>query len=157
MMKPEELAAFIRKAGKAKRILEFEFPYVPDFYVKLAYASKFIMTQMNEVAREIYRDTRTGREEERFNNEKLRTEYAKHIVMGWRGLTVESLAKLLPGMVVKGDTDLKQEVPFSREITEAILEVSIEFENWVVNVACNIKNYSVIAQQKEKETENLEK
>ena len=41
-----ELADFIKKAGKAQRVIEFECPFVEGFYVKIVYGNKFIMTQI---------------------------------------------------------------------------------------------------------------
>lgn len=156
-MKPEQLAAYIRTAGKAQRTLEFQFPYIPEVYIKLTFASKHIMNQMNEIAREVFRNPRTGREDERFNNDKLRHEYATRIIASWRGLTFAKLQSLIPGMEIKGDAKSDDDVPFSTEVAEALLEVSIEYENWVVDVATSIKNYSQITEQKAKEiTENLD-
>jgi len=154
-MAPAELAGWIRKAGKAQRTLEFQCPYVKDFFVQITYASKFILTQIREVAREIWTNPRTREREEKMNDDKLRKEYAKQIIAGWRGLTVEKLSKFLPGIKIEGATSKDTEVPFEADVAVAFLEVSIEFENWVVSTATEVENYSSVAEQKKAEFENL--
>jgi len=78
---------------------------------------------------------------------------------------LEKAKKLFPELAsefeeVKTDADLqkvieKVEVPYSIELTTAMLEVSTEFENWVLFTATDFKNFSRIEEQKKEEFENL--
>jgi len=157
-MKPNEIAEYIQKAGKTQRIVEFQCPYILEFFVSLAYASKFAMNQILEVSKEISTDFRSGgrgQETERLNDEKLRNAYAEWIIKNWRGLTIKKLQTLIPGMKVEEKIDSNTDVPHSHEVAVALLENSIEFENWVISIATNLKNYTQIAEQKKKEFENL--
>lgn len=156
-MEVKELSGWIRKAGKTQRVLEFQCPYIQDFYVDIAYANKFVLNQIREVAREVSTNLRTGQREERINDDKFRQEYSRHIIRGWRGLTFSKLSKIIPGIELKDKEDLNKEIPFSQEIALALLEVSIELESWVVDIAIGVENYSNIAERKEKEYENLKK
>jgi len=158
-MKAIELAEQIKKAGKIQRVIEFQCPYIPECFVSLAFANRFVLNQIREAAREVFKNPRTGLQEERFNDEKLRAAYAQHVIQNWKGLTYEKLQKLIPGLEIKDDAGkpvaLKDDVPFDTGVAAAMLNASIEFENWVIDIASNIDNYSSIAEQKKKETENL--
>lgn len=158
-MKPNELAEQIKKAGRAQRVIEFQCPYIPECFVSLVFANRFVLNQIREEAREVFTNPRTRLQEERFNDVKLREAYARQIVQDWKGLTYGKLQKLIPGLEIKDENgkavDMNTEVPFSTEIAVALLSESIEFENWVVEIASNVDNYSRIAEQKKKETENL--
>ena len=152
MTEKKDLVGLIKEAGRTQRVNEFECPYVEGFYVKLAYASKFILNQIREAAREIT-ITRTGAREERLNEKKIREGYVRYVIKGWHGLTVGKLKKLLPSLEASGE-DENREVPYSPEIAEALLDASLEFDNWVASVSGEIENF-VHVEQKEKEFENL--
>lgn len=180
-MEPNELAEFIKKAGKTQRVIEFECPFVEDFHVQIAYANKFTMNQIYDAARETKVDYRTQVPNDRLNREKLRAAYAEQLTLGWKGLTVAKLQEIIPGLRVdltrekmlklfskltpeitaaKDDAALqkvieKVEVPFDVLLSIAMLEVSLEFENWILFTATEIKNYSVIGEKKKAEIENL--
>jgi len=158
-MKASDLAEQIKKAGRAQRVIEFQCPYIPECFVSLVFANRFVLNQIREEAREVFTNPRTRLQEERFNDVKLREAYARQIIQDWKGLTYEKLQKLIPGLEVKDEAgklvDLKAEVPFNTEIAVALLSESIEFENWVIEIASNVDNYSCIAGQKKKESENL--
>lgn len=180
-MKENELASFIKKAGKVQRVIEFECPYVTEFFVKISYANKFLMNQINDMASETSTDFRTNIPIERMNTEKLRDAYSRHITVGWRGLTIKKLQDIIPGLGVdltpervkelfpelkeeiekaKGteafeEVIQKVEIPYSPTLACVLFEVSLEFENWVLFTATAIKNYSKVADQKKKELENL--
>jgi len=190
-MKTDELADFIKTAGKAQRAIDFECPFVEGFYVQIVFGNKFIMNQIYDAARET--SAKSGPESitvpgykgqipiDKLNREKLRAAYAQHLTLGWKGLTIRRLQDIIPGLgvdltlerakklfpdlaaeleEVKTDADLqkvieKVEVPYSIKLTTAMLEVSTEFENWILFTATDIQNYSVIAEEKKKEIENL--
>jgi len=180
-MNPNELAEFIKKAGKTQRVIEFECPFVEDFSVQIAYANKFTMNQIYDAARETKTDYRTQVPIDKLNREKLRAAYATEITLGWKGLTVAKLQDIIPGLAVdltreklvklfpklapeveaaKTDADLqkvieKVDVPYSVALAISMLEVSLEFENWILFTATEIKNYSVIGEKKKAEIENL--
>jgi len=158
-MKAIELAEQIKKAGRIQRVIEFQCPYIPECFVSLAFANRFVLNQIREAAREVFKNPRTGLQEERFNDEKLRAAYAQHVIQDWKGLTYEKLQKLIPGLEIKDEAgklvDPKDDVPFDTGVAAAMLNASIEFENWVIDIASTVDNYSNIAEQKKKEAKNL--
>ena len=150
-----DLAEWIRKAGKSQRVVEFQYPYLPGLFISIAHASKFILQQIREIAKESFINPRTREQEDRFNDEKLRSEYCRHIINGWRGLTIATMKKIVPGLSVEGGSDDSTEIPFSHDVAMAIMEVSIEFENWVLASAMDTGNFTRVDEKKKEEFENL--
>jgi len=178
-MKPKQkdVATWIAKAGKTEQIREFEYPYGNlKFYVVIAFGSRFILNQIRQLAAEPYTDRRTRTSEEKLNDEKLQLGYAERIVKDWRELTVGKLENLIPGTIdevieqyeetAKENPDVKVpsieeikeiEVEYSVETAAQILGNSIDFMNWIVDVAGEAKNYAKVGTQKEKDYRNLKK
>jgi hypothetical protein len=154
MENQKDFAGLIRKAGKAQRTDEFSCPYIKDFKVEIAYASKFVLNQIREVAREIHGNPRTGQKEERLNEDKLRDEYARQIIRGWSGLTPAKLQDILPG-VEYGEADRNRQIEFSQDVAVALLEASLEFEAWVIDIATEVQNFKHVAERQEELEENL--
>lgn len=153
-MESKDFASLIRQAGKAKRTGEFKCPYIKDFFVEITYASKMILNQIRDVAKEISGNPRTGQREERLNEDKLRNEYARQIIRSWRGLTPEKLVNMLPG-VEYSEEDKDKDITFSADTAIAMLEVSLEFEAWIIDIATEVSNFKHVAEEQEKEEENL--
>lgn len=154
MNSTKDFVALIKKAGKAQRSSEFLCPYIEDFFVEIAYASKFVLNQIREVSKEIHGNPRTGQREERLNDSKLRKEYAHHIIKDWKNLTPEKLNEILPGIDYP-KADKNKAIPFDQEIAVALLESSLEFESWIIDIATEVKNFKYIAEKQEKIEENL--
>lgn len=165
ILKAEELAGWIKKAGESQRVSEFQYPFATGLYVNVSYASKFLISQIREASKEMFMNPRTRQQEERLNDEKLRTEYARTILKGWRGLTLETLKILVPGVDViierdladRGEevTEAKTEIPFDSSLAKVIMQNSMDFENWVIDIATNSANYTKIAEVKKDQYENL--
>lgn len=176
-VKQKDVASWIAKAGKTEQVKEFEYPYGSlGFYVMIAFGSRFILNQIRQLAAEPYTDRRTRTREEKLNDEKLQLGYAERIVKGWKGLTVEKLENFIPGTVdeaiaqyeeaAKENPDIKVpsveeiksvEVEYSVETAAQVLGNSIDFMNWIVDIAGEAKNYAKVAERKEKEYENIKK
>jgi len=150
----KDFVALIKKAGKAQRSGKFLCPYIEDFYVEISYASKFVLNQIREVAKEIHSNPRTGQREERLNDGKLREEYARQIIKNWKSLTPKKLNEILPGMEY-AKTEENKNIPFDQEVAVALLEASLEFEAWIIDIATEVKNFKHLAEQQEKIEENL--
>lgn len=158
------LTKWINQAGESQRVVEFQYPYAQNFYVQIAFASKFRLNQIREACNEQFINRRTRVTEERMNEEKWRKEISERVIKGWRGLDIDKLNRLVPGVLEAAIGELKGkdieevkkiEVEYSQETAETILKNSIEFENWLFDQAINPENFSKIAEKKEKEYENL--
>jgi hypothetical protein len=152
----QELVSWIKKAGESERVLEFQYPYVPNFFVKVAYASKHVLQQIREECKETFFNTRSRTQEEKLNDEKMRKAYARQIIQGFRGLTLGGLQKIVPGTGVdQENVSLDTPVEYTEELAEVLIQVSIDFENWVIDIATNVENFSKVALKKKEQLENL--
>lgn len=171
----KNIANWAATAGKAERIAEFKYPYADVFFVSIAYASRFVLNQIRQLAAEPYTDRRTRTREERLDDGKLQLGYAERIIKGWRGFNVGKLEKIIPGTLdeaiasyeeaKKKNPELKvpsveeikkMKVDYSVQTAQTILSNSVDFMNWVVEIAGNAENYSAVAAKKKKEYENLD-
>ena len=166
-MENTDFVKYIKRAGKSERIKEFE--YVDGFFVKLAYASKFIWNQVSEAGRSTKPIPRGRREEERFDEQKLRKAYALRIIQGWSGLTVEKMDALIPGffdvtkegLLESGQTKtdeeiLEIEIEYNEDTANTLVENSMDFDNWVFDTSRDTEKFQSVAERKQKEYENLE-
>lgn len=171
----KDIAGFITKAGKTEQVGEFKYPYdFTGFFVTIAFGSRFVLNQIRQLAVETVPDRRTRTTEERLDDEKLQLGYAERIVKDWRGLDVEGLERLVPGTfdavllkhqekkekeseyVIPSMKEIGEtEVEYSVETAASVLANSIDFMNWIVEIAGNTSNYAKTAEQKEKEYKNL--
>jgi len=149
----EELTQAIRKAAEAETVVEFEYPYISGLYFNIAYASKHLLQQILDGAKENYFNPKTRMQEERTNSAKFNRLAARQLVRGWKGLTVKSLKTLIVGLSTSASDDT--EIPYSEELAYALMDSSLDFQNWVVSVATDVSNFSNIAQTKAEQYENL--
>jgi hypothetical protein len=156
-MKFDELASLIKKAGEGQRIAEFEYPFVKGFFVLIGFASKFSWQQIREAAREVRVNPRTRQQEEQMNEVKMRKEYSRLMIKGWKGLTMVSLDKLIPGLGIEVErkADPTAQIEFNADMAYLLMQYSSDFENWVVDTAQNPDNFASVAQRKKEQLDNL--
>ena len=171
-LESKDIAGWIGKAGKTERTKEFEYPHILGFFVLITYGSKFILNQIRELARDPRADT-SPQGGERILEPKLNQGYARWIIRGWSGLTLERLEEIIPGVLENAmetaedqapegtpvDVEkLKEaEVEFSEETCIEMMDSSVEFSNWVVSVSSKTKHYADIGEKKAEQFENLSK
>lgn len=149
----DELKAAIKKAGASEKVVEFQYPYMTEVFLKIAYASKQLLKSISDEARENFFNTRTRQQEDRINDEKFNRASARQLIKGWRGLTVGRLRKIVVGLDITGDDN--QEIPFDEELAYVLMDNSIDLQLWVINTATDITNFSKIAEKKDAQYENL--
>jgi len=173
-LETKDIGSWISKAGKTEQIKEFQYPYIKEFFVDVAHASRFILNQIRQLAVEEYTDRRTRTKEEKLNEDKVNLGYAERIIKGWRGLTVKGADELIPGtfdeaefqfaeqkkkdstFVVPSREDiLKTEVEFSIETAFEIITNSGDFMSWILDMSGNTELYSKVGGKKKEEYENL--
>jgi len=160
-VKIDNLGEWIKKAGESQRVSEFQYPFASTFFVNIAYASKFLLGQIREASKEISMNLRTHQSEDHINENKMRDEYARVIIKGWRGLTIKALYLLVPGLDVvmeketAGTIGDEVEIPYDPAIASIIMKNSLDFETWIIDIAVNSANFSKIAESKKAQIENL--
>jgi hypothetical protein len=152
----QELIGWIKKAGESERVLEFQYPFARDLYFQVAYASKHVLQQIREECKESVFNPRTRQPEERLNEDKMRRSYARLIIHGWRGLTLSKLQRIVPGVVPDREgVDPETEIRYDEDLAAVLIQYSIEFENWVIDTATNVENFTTVALKKKEQYENL--
>lgn len=152
----KDLIGWIKKAGESERVLEFQYPFVSNLFFLVAYASKHVLQQIREECKESFFNTRTRQPEERLNEDKMRKAYSRLIIRGWRGMSLAKLQQIVPGVVPDREGISPEiEVPYEEELAAVLIQYSIEFENWVIDVATNVSNFSSVALKKKEQLENL--
>lgn len=150
----QELISAIKQAGKAEKVVEFQYPYVPSVFMLISYASKQLLKQITEEAKESFFNVQTRQQEDRINDEKFNRAAARELVKGWREMKIKDLKTILAGRgEIKGAPD--QDVPFDEELAFTLMDASLELQAWVINVATNVTNFSKIAEKKADELKNL--
>ena len=175
-LEKKDVGSWISRAGKSEQVKEFQYPYIKEFFVDVAHASRFTLNQIRQLAAEEYTDRRTRTKEEKLNEDKVNLGYAERIVKDWRGLTVRGLDELIPGTLAEAEFQfaeqkkkdpefkvptreeiLKVEVEFSVETAFEIITNSVDFMSWILDMSGNSEHYSLVAAKKQEEYENLKR
>lgn len=83
---------------------------------------------------------RSSREKvEILNEEKFVREFTKKVVKNWKGLTLENLSQLM--LIETGGLDLKEELDYTEENAQALVENSTEFDTWLNEVIFDLDNF----------------
>jgi hypothetical protein len=123
--------------------------YLDSFEVQLKYLSPTKLTAMYEKARYRDWDKKTHTPIERENRDVLIRQLANNIILDWKGLTVETLGKILPLMA---GVDPKTEIAFSKDEAFLLLSNSIDFSAFVQNTIFDVQRFSSEEEETEKKT-----
>jgi hypothetical protein len=83
---------------------------------------------------------RSSREKvEILNEEKFVREFTKKVVKNWKGLTLENLSQLM--LIDTAGMDPEQEVEYSQENAQQLVENSTEFDTWLNEVIFDLDNF----------------
>lgn len=111
----------------SEKIVEREFPGIPSFKVRLKYQGR---QAIREIAKRstVYSIGSDMKKSENLDIDLFNKLFINACVLGWSGLTLEVLAKL----VLIGDVaDPSEEVPFSQENAEFLLNSSELFDKFI--------------------------
>jgi len=124
-----------------------EFPGLDGFEVELANLSRKELVNLRKrcVQNKFNRKTRAF--EESLDENKFVKEFTNSTVKGWKGLKLEYLEDLL--LVDLAGKDPSQELDYSIENAESLVENSSEFDNWLNEVVFDLENFRT---KKEKTT-----
>jgi hypothetical protein len=104
---------------------------------------------MYEKARYRDWDKKTHTPIERENRDVLIRQLANNIILDWKGLTVETLGKIIPLM---DGVDPKTEIAFSKDEAFLLLSNSIDFSAFVQNTIFDVQRFSSEEEETEKKT-----
>jgi len=116
-----------------------EFPGLDGFEVELANLSRKELVNLRKrcVQNKFNRKTRSF--EESLDENKFVKEFTNSTVKGWKGLKLEFLEDLL--LVDLKGQDPSQELEYSIDNAESLVENSSEFDNWLNEVVFDLENF----------------
>jgi len=131
-----------------------EYDLVPGFKVEIAFLDREELQKMIDrcTRREWSRTTR--RVEEVLNRDKLRKLYAERVIKNWKGLKVKDLTKFVP-LDLDESTDPQEEVECTLANKEALIKHSLDFDNWLMEIAMDPENFNEVRKITQEQTENL--
>lgn len=84
-------------------------------------------------------DRKTKAVTEELDEDKFVHEFTKATIKGWKGLKLKFLENLL--LVDLSDADLEDELEYSQEEAEQLLQNSSEFDSWINEVVFDLANF----------------
>lgn len=125
-----------------------EYPGPGEFQVHIKYLPRKDFRDLVQIAR--VRVVRARARTDDVDAAKLSDLVTNKLVLGWKGLTIAVLRTLMPVKAVEGGTE-DTEVEFSKDNLKALTDYSMDFENWLLEVAMDPSTFS-----SEESYENLE-
>ena len=111
----------------AEKIVECAFPGAPDFKIRLKYQSRQTIRELAKRAT-VYTMGTDMKKTESLDVELFNKLFVGSCILGWTGLTMETLSKL----VLLGEGfDPKEEVAFSQENAEFLIGASEAFDKFI--------------------------
>ena len=123
-----------------------EFPGLDGFEVELANLSRKELVALRKKCTQNKFNRKTRAFEETLDDEKFIVEFTSSTVKGWKGLKLSYLEDLLL-VDLKGQNP-SDELPYSDDNAQSLVENSTEFDNWLNEVVFDLDNFRS-AEQKE--------
>ena len=126
-----------------------EFPGLDKFEVELANLSRKELVALRKRCTEQKFNRKTRGFEETLNDEKFIKEFTSSTVKGWKGLKLEYLEDLL--LVDLKGQDPSDELEYTSENAEQLVENSNEFDNWLNEVVSDLDNFRTASKKRDTE------
>jgi|TARA_R110001592_G_scaffold3012_1_gene16802 hypothetical protein len=126
-----------------------EFPGLDKFEVELANLSRKELVALRKRCTEQKFNRKTRGFEETLNDEKFIKEFTSSTVKGWKGLKLEYLEDLL--LVDLKGQDPSDELEYTSENAEQLVENSNEFDNWLNEVVFDLDNFRTASKKRDTE------
>ena len=116
-----------------------EFPGLDGLEVELANLSRKELVNLRKRCTTNKFNRKTRAFEEVMDDDKFVKEFSQATVKGWKGLKLEFLEDLL--LVDLKGQDPSQELEYSVDNAESLVENSSEFDNWLNEVVFDLENF----------------
>jgi len=116
-----------------------DFPGLEGFSVEVVNLSRKELTGIRKKCTTNKFDRKTRQITETLDEEKFVTEFAAKSIKNWKGLKLEYLETLL--LVDTGESDLSEELPYSIDNAETLVNNSNEFDTWLNEVVFDLDNF----------------
>ena len=116
-----------------------EFPGLDGFEVELANLSRKELVALRKKCTQNKFNRKTRGFEELLDDDKFVKAFTEATVKNWKGLKLAYLEDLL--LVNLDNQDINQELEYSTTNSEALVENSSEFDNWLNEVVFDLENF----------------
>jgi hypothetical protein len=121
---------------------KFDFPGMDGFVVTLAYLSREEVIKIRKKATVHKFAKRSHEPIEEVDNELFQDLYVKAVVVGWTGLSLKYLSKLLPVDLSAVEDEDQEMVEYTHENALALMRNAISFDNFVTEQLSELENFS---------------
>jgi hypothetical protein len=115
------------------------FPGLSGFEVEVVNLSRKELTGLRKRCTTQKFDKKSRAMIEVLDEDKFVSEFSGSVLKNWKGLKLEHLQSLM--LVDTGKKDLSEEVPYSPENAEILVNNSSEFDNWLNEVVFDLENF----------------
>ena len=116
-----------------------DFPGLDGFSVQVTNLSRKELTGLRKNCTVQKFDRKSRAITETLDEDKFVEEFAKSVVKGWKGLTLEHLETLV--LIDMGEQDPTTQVDYSEENAEQLVSNSTEFDTWLNEVVFDLDNF----------------
>ena len=116
-----------------------DFPGLEGFSVEVVNLSRKELNGIRKKCTTNKFDRKSRQITEKLDEEKFVTEFAAKSIKNWKGLKLEYLETLL--LVDTGEVALNEELPYSIENAETLVNNSNEFDTWLNEVVFDLENF----------------
>lgn len=120
------------------KLVEVEYPGLPDFKVKLSFLSRESLVSIRKKATKTTYKNRQSAED--FDEELFLKLYVQSSIKGWSGLTLGYLEQLAP--IDTKDQDLSSIVEYSEDNALALMKASSDFDSFISGQVTELGNFS---------------
>lgn len=128
--------SLINKLKAVDRTTEVEHPEIEGFFIELRYISREELTKVRSKSLSYKFNKLSHQREEVVDNDKYIKIYSDKVIIGWRGLKIKDLPKLLPSDIVSEDGE--KEIPYDKDEALDLLKNSISFDQFITDVMSDI-------------------
>jgi hypothetical protein len=115
------------------------FPGLPGFEVEVANLSRKELINLRKKCTYQKFNRKTHTAEDKLDDEKFVKEFTKATVRNWKGLTLDNLQNLI--LIDTEGKDMEEELPYTAENAEILVNSSSEFDQWLNEVVFDISNF----------------
>ena len=127
----------IKNLVVAEKIVELAFPGIPDFKVRIKYQGRQAIRELAKKAM-VHSIGPDMKKTEQLDIELFNKLFVNSCVLGWSGLTMENLSKLV---LIDTPEDPKEEVEFSGENAEYLLSASESFDRFINSAVSDLDTF----------------
>ena len=113
--------------------------YLDDFSVNIRYLPRRELAKISEGSTEITWDKKTHTRIDKVNTDRFYSRFVEKAILGWRGLTLKTLAKIVP--IKLGDSDPASEVVFTKENAIELLRSAYDLDSFLQDAILDVQRF----------------